>query len=272
MNKLPVTVIIPCYSCLQTLERALSSILDQSVLPSSVILISDGSPQKEQDQVRRLALQCPLPTTIICNSQNLGPGQARNQGWNRARTEYLAFLDADDSWHPQKLELQYQYMKKNPDVALSGHPCIVCKKATPSPIALPLEGQNISLWKLLLSNRFLTSSVLMKRSLPLRFGPGRYSEDYRLWLETVARGYKAILLNTPLAFLHKPPFLGPQGLSTNLWAMEQGELKNYLTLYHQGLLSPRHLLFVLPWSLGKFLLRLLRTQLTKLGTKTGDLT
>jgi glycosyltransferase involved in cell wall biosynthesis len=57
-----------------------------------------------------------IPLTI-----NDGPGTARNVDWEVAKESYIAFLDADDSWHPEKLRIQNELIWNNPDVALCGH-------------------------------------------------------------------------------------------------------------------------------------------------------
>lgn len=62
-------------------------------------------------------LRCDCDTAKL----NEGPGSARNAGWDKARCQYIAFLDSDDVWHPQKLECQYRYMEEHPYVWLSCH-------------------------------------------------------------------------------------------------------------------------------------------------------
>ncbi|MFM8688241.1 MAG: glycosyltransferase [Acidimicrobiaceae bacterium] len=51
---------------------------------------------------------------LVVNNQNLGPGQSRNVAWNLVTSEYLAFLDADDTWHPKKIDVSRRTCKRMP--------------------------------------------------------------------------------------------------------------------------------------------------------------
>jgi hypothetical protein len=87
---------------------------------------------------------------------------------------------------------------------------------------------------LLLSNKFITPSVMMKRDLPFRFFPGKsHMEDYLLWLQIVWSGLLVVRLHVELAYIHKEMF-GERGLSSEIWNMERGELSAYKHLYRDG--------------------------------------
>lgn len=266
MNEtLPISVVIPCFRCGDTIPRAMDSVIRQTARPREVILIDDGS---GDDTLAKLELlQKALSGNwliVIARPENQGPGAARNTGWEAATQPYLAFLDADDTWHPKKLEIQYQWMAAHPEAALSGHPCQVLREGEtlPEPPAGG-EGRRISKLKLLLSNCFPTPSVMLRRDLPFRFpSDKKHSEDYLLWLQVVASGAPAYLLPTPLTFLHKAKF-GESGLSGNLWEMEKGQLDTYTRLAKEGLMPTAGLLWLYPYSLAKFLRRVLLRGLGK---------
>ncbi|RMG23518.1 MAG: glycosyltransferase family 2 protein, partial [Methanobacteriota archaeon] len=113
MKKCGVTAIVPCYCCSDTIERAFYSVVNQTVLPKEVILVDDASP----DHGRTLSIlhglkqkfNETLDIRILAFEKNQGPASARNAGWEAATQPFIAFLDADDSWHPRKLEVQYQW-------------------------------------------------------------------------------------------------------------------------------------------------------------------
>jgi glycosyltransferase involved in cell wall biosynthesis len=96
-------VIVPTYNRADTIEQALSSVIEQTVAPSEIIVVDDGS---TDDTVRRvMGIGSPL-IRILVNDHNLGATASRNRGAKVATAEWVAFLDSDDYWHPQKLETE----------------------------------------------------------------------------------------------------------------------------------------------------------------------
>lgn len=115
-----VSVIIPIYNAYDYLRPALDSVVYQTLRDIEIICIDDGSTdrsleilkeyQKSDDRVR------------IVTEANAGPGLARNNGLGRARGDYVAFLDADDFYEPNFLELLYERaVKDNLDIAIAGY-------------------------------------------------------------------------------------------------------------------------------------------------------
>lgn len=121
----PVSVVVPCYCCEGTIERAVDSVMKQTALPAEVLLVDDASPDQGRtlNKLRQLQGRFRDKTHIevIALKNNGGPSVARNAGWEAATQPYIAFLDADDAWHPQKLEIQYEWMKEYSEVVLTGH-------------------------------------------------------------------------------------------------------------------------------------------------------
>jgi glycosyltransferase involved in cell wall biosynthesis len=252
-----VSVVVPCYRCADTIDRALGSVGAQSLAPAEVILVDDHSGDGTLD--RLLAAQSRLGTgrvKVVDLPRNGGPSVARNAGWDAATQPYVAFLDSDETWHPRKLELQFGWMAARPEVALTGHPRI--DHELPGRLPDRIGVRRVRRRTLLLANQFPTASVMLRRELPVRFEPAkRHSEDYLLWLQIVARGYDAWRFQVPLVRAFKAPF-GDGGLSRDLWKMEQGELDTYRRLHRQGLLSAPELSLLVPLSLGKHLVRTAR--------------
>jgi len=256
-----ISVIIPCYCCESTLSRALESVYRQTLRPDQVILINDASPDHGATlQAMQACRQhyAGLNIDIIDLAENVGPGEARNAGWEIATQEYLAFLDADDAWHPDKLRLQSEWMLAHPGAAMSGHRCVQVDRMPATPLEPQYASHRVSLLQLLFSNRFPTRSVMLQRALPLRFlKKKRYAEDYLLWLQISCAGHHMVFLEAPLAYSFKADY-GAAGMTQSLWRMECGELDTYTQLARSGALSYLALVVFLPWSLLKFLVRIVR--------------
>lgn len=97
-----VSVIVPCYNAMQFLPKTLSSALQQTYYNFEVILVNDGS----TDPIKAWASELQDNRVRLISQANKGLAGARNTGIEHARGEYIAFLDADDLWHPEKLARQ----------------------------------------------------------------------------------------------------------------------------------------------------------------------
>jgi glycosyltransferase involved in cell wall biosynthesis len=255
----PVTVIVPCYRCHDTIQRAVESVARQTLVPAEVILVDDCSDDCTLACLNHLRDAYGHGwIRVLTSPRNGGPSVARNAGWNVASQPYVAFLDADDSWHPQKIEIQYQWMSTHPDVAFSGHRFSVKRDLAPpkSINAASVEATSFSRSALLLSNRFSTPTVMLKRSIGNRFEEAkRHSEDFLLWLEICLQGQAGVSLSAELTYLHKAPF-GEAGLSRDLGAMARGELDTYSRLFGQGYINRLECALLQSWSMLKYTRRI----------------
>lgn len=262
-NNIPVSVIIPCYRCTQTIERALLSIENQTFSPIEVLLIEDASNDngKTADSLNdfKKLFAGRLNIVVVILPVNNGPGTARNIGWEKAKGEYIAFLDSDDSWHPQKLEIQYSWMIAHPEVALSGHQTAIFNDQlnTADFLNKTIPESIITRKKILMTNPFPTRSVMVKTQILFRFEHGkRRAEDYLLWLTIILNNYKAYKLELPLAYSYKSDF-GEGGLSSDLWKMEKGELDAFKKIYQNNLINSLQFLTSAVVSYLKFLRRVI---------------
>lgn len=231
-GKVPVTVLIPCFNCAASIRRTLGSVLSQTACPTEVILIDDASSDTTGQILREMADAYPGWIKLLRFQRNQGVASARNAGWDCATQPYIAFLDADDVWHPRKLELQLAYMQVHPEVDLCSHRHRVLLDADAKPdwVVPPFAGSRISRWSLFWANRFITPSVMLRRDIRQRFAEGqRYMEDRLLWLEIVCEGGRIDRLETNLAATYKMPY-GSSGLSSNLWEMTKSDMANYRQL------------------------------------------
>src|SRR5690242_5053753 len=110
MERATVSVIIPAYNSERYIADALRSVLAQTYMPQEIIVVDDGS----SDGTAR-ALD-PFRSTIrYIYQKNRGEPAARNTGMREAKGDYIAFLDADDLWLPEKLDLQMTYLAAHPE-------------------------------------------------------------------------------------------------------------------------------------------------------------
>jgi glycosyltransferase involved in cell wall biosynthesis len=253
----PITVVIPCFRCATTIGRAVQSIVKQTQKPIEVILVDDASGDDTIGLLREFEQQYSGWIKVIALTENHGAASARNAGWAMATQPYIAFLDADDSWHHEKLSIQYEFMRNNPDVALCAHQCVWLRdNETPPVLQKDLRASKISAGSLL-----STPTVMLKRDILFRFQEGkRCSEDLLLWQQIAFARLKVMRIESPLAYLHKPLY-GSGGLSAQMWEMEKGELSNFVALYSAG--SINLLLYVAGsfFSVAKFIKRLLAIRL-----------
>lgn len=255
-----VSVVIPGYNCSQTIERALRSVVSQTLKPYEVIFVDDKSQDRTLPVLYELQRELGDDwLKIIQLEKNSGPSDARNAGWDVAKSDYIAFLDADDSWHPQKIEIQYQWMRHNPECVLTGHLISLNSDKTSKSIELVSNYQVLPIKKraFLLKNRFSTPTVMLKRTINLRFdSEQRYAEDYLLWLRVISTYSNVFIIRHELAYIHKAAY-GQGGLSEQLWEMEKGELQTYKKIQADGFINQFVYYFLVAFSLAKYVRRLL---------------
>lgn len=259
MNKIPVSVIIPCFNVQDTVERAVNSVIDQTELPLEIILIDDMSTDSTWLKLYDIKemYEKIVPIHIFKNEFNKGAGETRNYGWDMAKGDYIAFLDADDAWYHQKLEKQYNFMRNNSQLLISCHKIGVNKSSNDVDCRDTLTyfyiNKTIALYKTYIS----APTVMIKRNIDYRFKKNkRYSEDYWLWLNMLRDDVKIAYIENEFTTVFKPLY-GADGLSGNLWNMEKEELKNYIDLYKNKKINIVILFSVILFSVIKFIKRII---------------
>lgn len=265
-----ISVIIPIYNSSKTLERAIISVSKQYLLPREVILVDDFSSDSSiKPLIKKLKNKYSNFFEIkdLYLNRNLGPGSARNYGLENAKYEYIAFLDSDDIWYPQKLYIQYQFMQSNKDIYFSCHHMDIIKD-TKIFDENKFKGKvfNLNDKKIIAIDpiRYLfkhypkggTPSIMLKKVDFLRFADNkRYSEDYLLWLE-YNFNFRGILLDLSLAASYKDIY-GSSGLSSSLLKMEKGELETFMILYKKRYISFLMMSMASVFSIIKFFRRIM---------------
>jgi glycosyltransferase involved in cell wall biosynthesis len=251
MNLLPVSVVIPTFRDGEALRRALASVASQTRAAAEVFVVDDagGDPA-----IKAIIGDFPsLPLTLIELEENVGPGGARNAGIKKARTSYVAFLDADDEWHPRKLEHQMAVMLGPGSPFLSAH--IKSFRGHEWPEQTSAESSILTRWKILLSNPASISTVIVARDrIEFNFPQWYAGEDYAFVSANLLSGMTGVKLDLTLARAHKAPF-GAGGLSGRTLAMQIGEMRTHRLLRGHRLLKFWELSILMPWTLLKYIRR-----------------
>jgi glycosyltransferase involved in cell wall biosynthesis len=205
-----VSVVIPAYNAEAYITPALKSVLSQTYPHTEVIVVDDGS----RDDTARLVQSF---SGVRCIQQaNAGVSTARNVGAAAATGHFLAFLDADDVWHPAKLAHQVRGMLACPDVALS-RTHFRGSTWTPEALAICFEPKApeliTELSESFLNPYFATSSVMVRRSA-FEAARGfdtslRVAEDVDFYLRVLASAPSVLVVTQEVLF--KRPVKGSLG-------------------------------------------------------------
>ncbi|MFB2937273.1 glycosyltransferase family 2 protein [Aerosakkonemataceae cyanobacterium BLCC-F154] len=110
-----ISVIIPAYNSEKTIRDTIKSVINQTCNNFEIIVINDGS----QDSTLEIVSQFSDPRLKVFSYPNAGGAVSRNRGFSHSSGEFIAFLDADDLWTPDKLELQLTALQENPEAAVA---------------------------------------------------------------------------------------------------------------------------------------------------------
>lgn len=232
------SIIMPVYNNESIIKSVISKLEKLSNCCEDIIVIDDCSTDKTNFLINHFIQENSLGERIrlFSNEVNQGPAFSRNIGIKMSKMEYIAFLDSDDDWHPQKVECQILLMKKY-GASVSG---TLHKAIAPSDLVtlsnIKTEPYNIEVehvnWpKVLFKSPFSTPSVVMKNGLDTYFNENlRCSEDFNLWIR-LSKKHKVIRLEEFLTYTFKHDYLSDGGsLSSNLFAMQKGELSNFIDI------------------------------------------
>ncbi len=262
---LSVSCVVPCFNCAETLVRCVRSVQGQTSPVHEIILVDDCSRDETPKIIEALAEEDPRIVNLRLPS-NSGPACARNLGWARADGAFIAFIDADDSWHPQKIEIQLRLFRLCPELAVVGHLAVVPGESgasIPQELSdseLAARAQPISRAAILMRNPWSTPTAMLRSDITLRFDEDqREAEDYLLFAQILLSGAPGMRINLPLAKLYKARY-GAGGLSGNLWKMEKGELLSIRKLWRRGHIGVAEFVLVSLLSLAKYCRRVLVTR------------
>ncbi len=228
-----ISVIVPTYNRVHQLSRALDSILCQSCSPKEIIVVDDGS----TDETSAL-MTSEYPEIVFIQQQNTGVSSARNVGIKRASGDWIAFLDSDDEWLPEKLEIQMKVLYENPEIKICHTNEIWIrngKRVNPKKKHEKFGGWIFQ--KCLPLCCISPSSVIIHKSIFREIGLFDYSlpvcEDYDLWLRITARN-SVLYIDEPLLIKYGGH---EDQLSKKYWGMDRFRIKSLEKIISSRVLS-----------------------------------
>ena len=193
-----VSVIMPVYNAARFLPAALDSVLCQTCKNIEIVLVNDCSTDNSEEIIRRYQQE---HSNIVYHLQeyNQGAGAARNKALEIASGQFVAFLDSDDAWYPDKIDRQLALMSEKGSPF--GYAAIEMVDEAGNQVKGKREIKEECDYKYLLRNTIIaTSSVVIDRSvlgdfrMPLRRG----GQDYATWLMLLRKGVVACGINEAL--------------------------------------------------------------------------
>jgi len=228
-----VSVIIPTYNRYACVGRAIESVLSQTYAPYEIIVVDDGS----TDSTMRL-LETYADRIRVIHQNNRGVSAARNTGIRTARGDYIALLDSDDCWLPQKLEKQAAFFRACPQVLICQTEEIWIrngKRVNPKKRHQKFSGMIFE--KTLPLCLVSPSAVMIRKSLFDEVGFFDESlpacEDYDLWLRITWK-YPVHLIDTPLIVKHG----GHPDQLSSMPELDKYRIQALDNILKQGCLSP----------------------------------
>jgi len=203
-----LSVVIPAYNSSNFIVETLGSVLRQTLAPREVLVIDDGS----TDDTAAIAESFGSPVRVIRRWSNSGQGTCRNFGVQIATSEWIAFVDADDVWEPDKLEKQIAELARYPgaDVCYTGRvEYIQNGRSAKFGRVLSVAPAGELRESLFRNTSFLPSSVVIRRSIFLQSGgfDTRFTivEDWDLWLRLLHAGTRFVACDAPLVWYRIHP-------------------------------------------------------------------
>ncbi len=206
-QSLSVSVVIPAFNSAATIGRAIDSVLSQTRPPEQIIVVDDGSTDGTAVAISEYGGRIDYSW-----QPNAGPGAARNHGIQEAKYPWVAFLDADDEWLPDRLERQIGILQAHPDLAwVTGNFLRSDSQGQSGPhIAIPgnsPRSERMSFFTAFVQNRWgCTDTMLIRRDAFERVGgfqgEHKTTEDLDMWFR-IAFAYLDIgIVHEPLAVYH----------------------------------------------------------------------
>lgn len=201
-----VSIIVPVYNAGNFIERTVASVKAQTYQKWELLLVDDRSADDSRQKIERLAAEDAERIRVLVQECNKGAAAARNAGLEAAKGRYIAFLDADDIWMPQKLELELAFLesRKAAFVFTAYEFGDEAGEGTGKIVHVP---SSLTYRQALSRTVIFTSTVLFdseKIGRELIRMPQVKSEDSATWWKILREGFTAYGLDQVLAVYRRP--------------------------------------------------------------------
>ncbi len=274
-TKFSVSVVIPAYNAEKVIIRALDSIKNQTWIRciKEIIVVNDGSKDRTKDEVEKYQRDNPnLPVKLV-NKDNGGVSTARNAGLHVSSGDWIALLDADDEWLPNKIELQLKTIQAHPEIDFIGgnhtsEPVMVFWKKINR-----LYAPNIN--ELCIKMFPQTSTAMFRRKIFTEIGgydeTRRYCEDGQFFMKICGSYGYYYMPDQVAVYDGGRRGFGVRGLSGDIKQMHHNYMINIKELYQQKRIVFPIYVFVWLYSELKYLRRIAICSLDNLNKKEDTL-
>jgi len=185
-----VSIVTPAYNAAEFVGQAIASVQAQSYPDWEMLVVDDCSKDSTREVVSALAAADPR-VRLIAHSTNQGPAMAREAALRAARGRFLAFLDSDDWWLPDKLTHQLAFMQETGTI-LSYTEFRRVRADGSAPGRRIMVPDSLNYWQLLRNTAIATSTAMVDRAITGELRMTRtHCDDIVLWLGILKRGYIA---------------------------------------------------------------------------------
>lgn len=220
-----IDIIMPAYNCEGYVRDAIQSVKDQTFTNWKLIIVEDASTDGTRKEIEDSIKEIKEKVIFLPLNKNIGPAGARNKGLEKVESRYIAFMDADDRWHKEKLEKQRKWMEEN-YYAFTYTLYTYCKEGREKEVHYFPRKLN---YRKALKNTFILTSTVMldtkqieKKNIEM---PEIASEDTATWWNILKKGTIAHGLKENLVYY----LVNNKGLSSNKFT----NLKRTWNLYRK---------------------------------------
>lgn len=193
-----ISIIMAAYNTEKTIEQAINSVSSQTYTNFELLVVDDCSKDRTVELVKDIVAK-DSRVRLISNVKNSGVSYTRKHGLEEAKGDWIAILDSDDAWEPEKLEKQIVLQRRtNADLLFTGSAFM---DSEGHPIDWYLHApKEVTYRQLLKQNVLSNSSALVRKELYAKYyaiGDGMH-EDFAIWLSILKEGKKAYGVDEPL--------------------------------------------------------------------------
>lgn len=223
-----VSIVTPTYNSQEYIEEAVLSVINQTYTNWELIIVDDCSKDETRRVLKKIAAS-DARVNVIYSNVNSGSGISRNIGLKHAKGQYVAFLDSDDIWELNKLELQIDYLRKTSAAICHTSFSFVDENGDDRPGRVHAS-KSVDLERNLKRTEIGTSTAIINRNIVQKeflFPSMRARQDLKLWIDLLSSGYHSAGLDVPLVKYR----VRSGSVSSNKFKMLYVTFKVYISIY-----------------------------------------